>query len=154
MNATTTRRRTRITLAAAGLATAALALTACNGSTDSSSAPKKSASEEVAPAAKAAPAEEKTEAKPVTLSGHGTNKTKKVDLNGDYKVKITWSGNTLGGTESNMILTLQGDDFDMNQLVNNISASGSTTTHAYDLDGAYYIDAMADGDWTATFTPA
>ena len=50
-------------------------------------------------------------------------------------------------------LTNVDDEIDVWMLVDEITTETSGTTNVYGLDGDYYIDVMADGDWSFEFTP-
>jgi hypothetical protein len=81
--------------------------------------------------------------------------TEAVHLEGDYTITYSVTGNTLEDMESNFIADLVNVDdlLDFHVLVNDIGAEVSGTTNVYDLDGDYYVEVLADGDWSFEFTP-
>lgn len=96
-----------------------------------------------------------SEATGESLSGSGMTTSETVHLEGDYTVDFEVTDNTLMDMESTFIadLTSADDEWDFHTLVNEIGTEVSGTTNVYGLDGDYYVDVMADGDWSFEFTP-
>lgn len=90
-----------------------------------------------------------------TYSGSGSTVTETAHLEGDYTVTFHVSDNLLMDMESYFaaFLTNVDDEIDVWMLVDEITTETSGTTNVYGLDGDYYIDVMADGDWSFEFTP-
>lgn len=90
-----------------------------------------------------------------TFSGSGLTTSETAHLEGDYTVAFSVTGNTWMDTESSFMafLTNADDEIDFQVLVDEIATETSGTTNVYGLDGDYYVDVMADGDWTFEFTP-
>lgn len=105
------------------------------------------------------PAEDETEdessGEAYTFSGSGFMASETAHLEGDYTVAFSVTGNTLTDMESNFIADLVNadDDLDFHLIVNDIGTEVNGTTNVYGLDGDYYVDVMAEGDWTIEFTP-
>lgn len=90
-----------------------------------------------------------------TFSGSGFTVSETAPLEGDYTVAFSVTGNTMMDMESNFIADLVNadDELDFHIIVNDIGTEVNGTTNVYGLDGDYYVDVMAEGEWTIEFTP-
>jgi hypothetical protein len=90
-----------------------------------------------------------------TFSGSGFTVSETAHLEGDYTVAFSVTGNTMMDMESNFIADLVNadDELDFHIIVNDIGTEVNGTTNVYGLDGDYYVDVMAEGEWTIEFTP-
>lgn len=95
----------------------------------------------------------------LTISGEGKQNTRPFDLSaGSYTVR--WTGTMRTQFSGNLIMTLKRTDgqFFQELLVNTVltrdapTASGETQVYKV-KDGAHYLEVLAPGPWSATFTP-
>lgn len=96
-------------------------------------------------------------AEPIVLKGKGTDVTKPVALDGDFKISVKWKGNTspLGGSGgTNFVVNRIGEGglFD-SLIVNEIAEHGSATSAMTGLSGKQTFEVDSHGSWTITITP-
>jgi Protein of unknown function (DUF732) len=87
-----------------------------------------------------------------TFTGHGNWNSPPFVLEADaVTVKFRYSGNTLGGSPSNFIASLESAD-DSLSIANEIASRGGKTTTLYPNSpgSRYHLEVTADGDWTVT----
>lgn len=90
----------------------------------------------------------------VTLTGNSDQKTKPVELHGNYTLDYSTAADRAGGNLMIRLVPTNGGYGD--SLANTITKAGtpySSTTQIYSADGIYYFDVVAMGDWTLTVTP-
>jgi hypothetical protein len=90
----------------------------------------------------------------VTLTGNADQKTKPVELHGNYTLDYTDASDKFGG---NLMIDLVPTNASYGKSLANTITEANTpytgTTQIYNANGTYYFDVIARGDWTLTVTP-
>jgi hypothetical protein len=103
------------------------------------------------PASSSASPSQGTGGSPVTLSGTGSTKTAPMSWSGAYRVDYSFVGDLglladLDDPATGLPVTL---------VLNVVpGAPKQGTTHVFGLSGSLYLNVVANGVWTITFTPS